>query len=112
MIIINKQHRKYRSFNPNNTEDALDNINNDNNNLENMTKIFNWPLRIKDSERRRLVEIGPRQCILDSYPYNQQKRLFSKCLFHFNMANGEMVNKSWLVYSTQVYFFGCKLFDE
>lgn len=76
-----------------------------------------WPASISDQVRTFLVEKGPFRYTSSSYPTDEVgfKRHFSNGYYSRKMKNGEMVDRNWLVYSTEknaVFCFCCKIFSD
>ena len=72
-----------------------------------------WPEYISDAQRCDIVKRGPQQLDI-AFPVNAARRRFST--FHYKrvMNNGEIVPRSWLIYSREVdkvFCFCCKLFS-
>lgn len=91
------------------TEEVLVNIN------EHLQDPAKWPKNINDKLRVTLVETGPFQIKNEKYPLDLDKRHFSDTYYNRKMVNGEVVPRSWLVYSkmsNSVFCFCCKLFPS
>uniref|UniRef100_A0A3B3QZT7 TTF-type domain-containing protein n=1 Tax=Paramormyrops kingsleyae TaxID=1676925 RepID=A0A3B3QZT7_9TELE len=75
---------------------------------------------IDENARKYWITMGPDHCrnkdadvAASERQHKQQKRYFSKSLFMRKLANGEIVNREWLIYSPSrgtVFCFACKLF--
>lgn len=78
-----------------------------------MNDLALWPQVLSDKQRIFLMERGPVQVKVGSYPSNSSKRSFSNAYYTKKMLNNETVLRNWLVYSKStdsVYCFYCKLF--
>lgn len=76
----------------------------------------NWPDTISDSVRQVIVVRGPVQVKNHDFPVNDNSagRRFTANNYLRILDNGEIVQRSWLVYSTAldaIYCFCCKLFS-
>ena len=73
-----------------------------------------WPM-ISDPLTVLLVQNKPQTMDYMDYPRDQQNRKFSQMHYKRRLANGEEVQRSWLMYSKSsnaVYCFSCKLFSK
>lgn len=73
-----------------------------------------WPV-ICDKLRMLLVQSGPYQMHLKSYPKDDKGRRFTTNHFFRKLSNGIEIKRSWLVYSKtgdSVFCYCCKLFNE
>lgn len=71
-----------------------------------------WPENINDKMIQFLIEKGPTQITNFNFPA-KNKRKFNVGLYRKIMPNGEIVERSWLIYSVAkdaVFCFCCKLF--
>ena len=67
---------------------------------------------VSDDHRKLLVEKGP-CCISYEYPTDENGRRFLERYYNRYLANGEEINRVWLIYSSStdsVFCFCCKLF--
>ncbi|XP_050504383.1 uncharacterized protein LOC126883185 isoform X1 [Diabrotica virgifera virgifera] len=75
-----------------------------------------WNIFSMYSETRQiLVERGPYQIKEFDFPINKGKRRFSSLHYSKMLSNGEVVERSWLIYSVTndaVFCFCCFLFDN
>lgn len=75
-----------------------------------------WNASCMSSETRQiLVERGPHQIKEFEFPVNKNRRRFSSSHYLKVLSNGEMVERSWLIYSVindAVFCFCCILFDN
>jgi hypothetical protein len=72
-----------------------------------------WPDRCDDTLRVSLVQHGPHQEKDIDFPLDIGRRRFSKNHYKRQLANGESVCRTWLLYSKSndlVFCFCCKLF--
>mgnify|MGYP003530496588 CR=1 FL=1 len=81
-----------------------------------LTDPANWPDRIPDDLRVTLVKNGPsapNPSFL--FPVNANNRRFNPSCTQKVLKNGEVVKRSWLIYSKRkdvVFCFSCKLFGD
>ena len=71
-----------------------------------------WPSVLSDDHRKLFVEKGPCRISFE-YPTDENGRRFLERYYDRYLANGEKVNRVWLVYSPStdsVFCFCCKLF--
>ncbi|CAI6362922.1 unnamed protein product [Macrosiphum euphorbiae] len=72
-----------------------------------------WP-SIDDKLRLYLIECGPRQINMETFPINTSGRSFSSFHYFRRLPNGECIKRSWIIYSKSsdsVFCFCCKLFN-
>lgn len=77
---------------------------------------------INEDMRKYWIKMGPETCqnkdadvAASERQHKHQKRYFSKTLFTRKLANGESVEREWLLYSPSkgsVFCFACKLFGD
>jgi len=71
------------------------------------------PLVLSENQQKYLVERGPYLVKTQNYPVNTIRSQFVETSYERHLANGETVNRVWLVYSASinsVFCFCCKLF--
>jgi hypothetical protein len=79
-----------------------------------------WPTKIPDKTKCFLVEQGPKQDKMETYPntlcsIDKRTRQFSKKWFEKVLPNGEKFNRQWLLYSftrDALFCFCCILFSS
>jgi hypothetical protein len=75
-----------------------------------------WPSSLTESQKTDIVRRGPTTNLEDfDFPRNSSGRRFSTSYYFRVMENGEMVRRTWLVYSTSsdcIYCFCCKIFGS
>ena len=74
-----------------------------------------WSQTLTDAQRTFLVETGPRRITDIQFPTNDSGRHFSPYYYTRKLANGETVDRRWLVYSEhcdKVFCFCCRLFGS
>ncbi|KAL4112791.1 hypothetical protein QTP88_016520 [Uroleucon formosanum] len=72
-----------------------------------------WP-SIDEKLRLYLIECGPRQINMETFPINTSGRSFSSFHYFRRLPNGERIKRSWIIYSKSsdsVFCFCCKLFN-
>ena len=72
-----------------------------------------WPSVLTDEHRKLFVEKGPYRLENYEYPTDENGRQFVERHYDRYLANGEIINRVWLVYSPstdRVFCFCCKLF--
>lgn len=73
-----------------------------------------WP-KVDAHMRKLLVEHGPDQVKTYYFPKDENKRKFSAHHYERRLANGEVINRTWLQYSISkdsVFCFCCKVFQS
>lgn len=83
-------------------------------NCTDWSDISNWPQRLTDAQRIFLVEMGPARITDCQLPTNEFGRHFSAYYNSRKLANGETVDRRWLVYSKlcdKVFCFCCRIFS-
>ncbi|XP_065671940.1 uncharacterized protein LOC136089780 [Hydra vulgaris] len=71
-----------------------------------------WPDNVSDAQRCDIVKRGFKKIEID-FPYNLERRRFSLNYYNPKMKNGEIFERTWLIYSlnsNKVFCFCCKLF--
>ncbi|XP_065645556.1 zinc finger MYM-type protein 1-like [Hydra vulgaris] len=71
-----------------------------------------WPDNVSDAQRCDIVKRGFKKIKID-FPYNLERRRFSLNYYNRKMKNGEIFERTWLIYSlnsNKVFCFCCKLF--
>ncbi|XP_065644454.1 zinc finger MYM-type protein 5-like [Hydra vulgaris] len=71
-----------------------------------------WPDNVSDAQRCEIVKRGFKKIEID-FPYNLERRRFSLNYYNRKMKNGEIFERTWLIYSlnsNKVFCFCCKLF--
>ncbi|XP_065674141.1 zinc finger MYM-type protein 1-like [Hydra vulgaris] len=71
-----------------------------------------WPDNVSDAQRCDIVKRGFKKIEID-FPYNLERRRFSLNYYNRKMKNGEIFERTWLIYSlnsNKVFCFCCKLF--
>ncbi|XP_065668021.1 uncharacterized protein LOC136088264 [Hydra vulgaris] len=71
-----------------------------------------WPDNVSDAQRCDIVKRGFKK-IKIGFPYNLERRRFSLNYYNRKMKNGEIFERTWLIYSLNsniVFCFCCKLF--
>lgn len=58
-----------------------------------------WPKNIDQNIRTEIIKCGPQQTINFKFPTNDQNRKFNTSYYNCMLPNGEIINRSWLVYS-------------
>ena len=79
------------------------------------SEISCWPQVLTDAERTFLVETGPVRNADIDFPVNDRGRHFTAYYYTRKLANGENVDRRWLVYSElcdKVFCFCCRLFGS
>lgn len=74
-----------------------------------------WPLTRNSKVIDHIITNGPVQTHIDNYPKNDTGRHFSNSHFTKKLANNEIIQRRWLIYSVsknRVYCFCCRLFDS
>ena len=72
-----------------------------------------WPYVLSENQQKYLVERGPYHSKHQNYHIDINKRQFVDTNYEGHLANGETVNRVWIVYSAlnnSVFCFCCKLF--
>ncbi|XP_023243666.1 zinc finger MYM-type protein 5-like [Centruroides sculpturatus] len=72
-----------------------------------------WPLTITDVDRTEIVLKGPIQVKVDFFPVNDNGQRFSEYHYSKTLANGEKLDRRWMIYSQTkdaIYCFPCQLF--
>lgn len=73
-----------------------------------------WPKDLTDDLRCSLVRRGPLQ-VKTNFPQNAEDGRFTLNYYQVIMRNGQKVNRSWLVYSSErdaIFCFCCRLFES
>jgi hypothetical protein len=71
-----------------------------------------WPDNVSDAQKCDVVKRGLKKIEID-FPKNSERRRFSMSYYNRKMKNGEIFERSWLIYSLnsdKVFCFCCKLF--
>ncbi|XP_065674018.1 uncharacterized protein LOC136090966 [Hydra vulgaris] len=71
-----------------------------------------WPDNVSYAQRCDIVKRGFKKIEID-FPYNLERRRFSLNYYNRKMKNGEIFERTWLIYSlnsNKVFCFCCKLF--
>lgn len=75
-----------------------------------------WPAIFSDSLRFQVVKTGPIKPSKDfKYPRDALNRRFSISILSKALKNGEVIERTWLIYSVKnyvVYSFCCKIFSS
>ncbi|XP_025116124.1 zinc finger MYM-type protein 1-like [Pomacea canaliculata] len=121
-VVAREPHKQ--SQNNNDSETSVDNVQIDNENTYGEKKEkqleldYNDPATWSCNERQvteLIVQHGPHQVHDYNFPKNENKRRFSTVHYKRKLANGEEVQRQWLVYSKfndAVFCFCCKLFSN
>lgn len=83
--------------------------------IDSLTDPALWPQSISDNVKLSLLEIGPVQIKIFTFPLDDSNRSFSTTYFLKKLGNNETVIRDWLVYSKSsdsVFCFYCKLFSS
>ncbi|XP_065663687.1 zinc finger MYM-type protein 1-like [Hydra vulgaris] len=71
-----------------------------------------WPDNVSNAQKCDVVKRGLKKIEID-FPKNSKRRRFSMSYYNRKMKNGEIFERSWLIYSLnsdKVFCFCCKLF--
>ena len=74
-----------------------------------------WPKLINSKFRKIIVEKGPQQIKRNDFVRDNSRRSFSNQYYQRKLSNGDILPRSWLVYSISgncVFCFCCKLFKN
>ncbi|CAF1045478.1 unnamed protein product [Didymodactylos carnosus] len=77
--------------------------------------IADWPTNLQNSQIEKIVFRGPIRANINHYPKDGVGRSFNKMYFQRKTANGELVDRMWLVYSSKLdrmFCFCCKIFSS
>jgi hypothetical protein len=81
----------------------------------NFDDIADWPENLQNFQIEKIIFKGPIRANNNHYPKDVVGRSFNKIYFQRKPANGELVDRTWLVYSSKlnrVFCFCCKIFSS